>query len=482
MKVVIIAAFAHLGWDKEDCDQSKYAFWKCAISREGRRMNIVDYYRNGQAGQTVRHIYNIGIVLFNYFHQHGCETHLINCLEDLSSEDIEQVSMADVVVISTVYAGYGDVLKNITDVVSLVRSRNPRGKIVVGGWSVYHLKKKYPDGQFQDTINRLTKAGVDVLVISKQGLNSLWRKLNEGFTGVIMDDDYELPGPEMYSVKNLPKPYHAAHTAIVTATGCPFDCHFCEYKKLYHRVTYYSLVEVKRLLAGISEGRRVALKHVRFGDECLNYPYGRLMEICRFLSRANFGFSWGGFLKLGNIDEHLAREMKKSNCSFASIGMESGDVRMRKTMNKMYTDDELEKSITVLKKYGIKTIVSLVVGYYGENEETIKATQRVLERVMPDLARINIWQPYYLEDQSAPGRKHHLSIREGFWKHDSMDLAAANVWASYLYRETKNVVFTPPFTSIFDIWPWFVGEGLDENQIVDLIGKYHRESRDALSK
>lgn len=447
MKVVIIAAFSHLGWDKEDSDNSKYEFWKCAVSKEGRRVNIVDYYRQGHGEQKVRHVYNTGIVLFNYFHLHGCETHLINCMEDITSEDIEYVVKADVVVISTVYAGYGDILKNITDVVSTVRSWNPKGRIVAGGWSVYHLKKKYPNGEFQGVINSLAKAGVDILVVSKQGLDTLWRWLSEGFSGVIVDEnDHALPEPEMYSVKHLPEKYHAAHTAVVTATGCLFDCHFCGYKKLYNRLTYYSLDEVKRLFAAVSEGRSAALKHVRFGDECLNYPYRRMMEICRFLSGVDFGFSWGCFLKLGNIDENLAREMKKSKCSFASIGMESGDAQMRKTMNKLYSDDELEKAIAALKEHDIKTIVSLVVGYYGENEETIEATKRALERIKPDLARINIWQPYYLEDKSVLGMKHRLSIKDGFWRHDSMDLSSAKYLGIIsLQGNKRRCVYTPVY-------------------------------------
>ena len=477
MRVVIIGAFTHLEWDKEEGENHQNGFWNCALTRNGRMINIIDYYKENHSSLSGRHVYNTGIVLFNYFHQKGCNTHLINCLADITSEDMEQLTLADVTVISTVYSGYGDAIQNIRDAVSTLKRYNKSSVMVVGGWTIYNIKKSRTSKQLKNIVSEWERSGADILVFSRQGVDALWEKLNEGFRGVLFDDaDNSLPAPQMYSVEHLSEKYHSSHTAVITATGCPFDCTFCEYKKLYNRVTYYSLEEVKRLLQTLASHRLNKLKHVRFGDECLNYPYNRMMAICRFLSEADFGFSWGGFLRLGNIDEPLVYEMKKSNCSFASIGMESGDSRIRSIMNKQYADEELEKTIALLKKYDIKTIVSLVVGYYEENEATIEKTKAALERIKPDLVRINIWQPYPNEEKTQIGMDHHLSISGGVWKHDSMDIASANTWASYLYQETKGVLFTPPFTSIFDIWPWLVGEGLHENQIMDLIRSYYHET------
>lgn len=483
MRVLVIGALSHLEWDKEEKEKQTNGFWDCAIVQNGKLLSIVDYYKENHSSLSARHTYNTGIVLFNFFHQKGCDTHLINCMADITSDDIEFLKTADVVILSTVYPGLGDTAQNIIRVVSTIRHYNPHCVNVVGGWNIYHLGKHHKGARFGAQMDALKNAGIDILVISRQGLDTLWEKLNNGFRGIIMDEaDNTLPAPEMYSVQYLPQKHHGAHTAIITATGCPFDCHFCEYKKLYSKVTYYPLQDVKRLLRALAANRVRPLKHVRFGDECLNYPYSRMMDICRFLEESAFGFTWGCFLRLGNIDDALASAMKSSKCSFASIGMESGDAGIRNTMNKNYANGELERTISLLKKHGVKTIVSLVVGYYGENETTIETTKKVLEQIQPDLVRINIWQPYPHEEETALGRKYGLYVRDGVWTHASMDMAAANQWACYLYRETKGVLFTPPFTSIFDIWPWFVGEGLSENQIIDLIGKYHRESLMSLDK
>ena len=48
--------------------------------------------------------------------------------------------------------------------------------------------------------------------------------------------------------------------------------------------------------------------------------------------------------------------------------------------------------------------------------------------------------------------------------------------AAWLYKNTKGIIFSPPFMSIFDLLPWLQGEGLDEKESFKIIKEYYLES------
>jgi radical SAM superfamily enzyme YgiQ (UPF0313 family) len=240
--------------------------------------------------------------------------------------------------------------------------------------------------------------------------------------------------------------------------------------------------KVEELLKTICENRQNKLLHLRFADECLNYPKERLIEICHIIKELKSRPNWSCFIRLGNVDENMAKTMAEAGCNFISIGMESGDRRIREKMNKGYSDEELETAIKLFKKYGIMVAVSLIIGYYGETETSVRLTRDSLQKYLPNVARINIWHPNFGEEKTAYAINHSLKVSRDGWSHSTMNEQKANEMATWLNENTNDVAFSPPYTSMFDLWPWFQGEGLKAEEIIAILRLYNQEAKKTKNK
>lgn len=478
MRITIIGAFDHSDFKgialSDSC--SDYDFFRYILRDGDGFVDILDRYKKRMSVSTPRHTYNNGIVLFNYFFNKGCDTYLINCMSELDDEDMKRINETDIFLVSTVYTGKGDPLVNIDKVVNFLKSMNPQAKIILGGWTLFN-KIMYDKKRRNEYYENLKKQGVDVVLVSRMGLDLIWDAINNGFRGVIIDKkEYPPSEPELYSVKNLPVKIQPKHMVITTANGCPFKCNFCAHKTLHNSVTYYDQDYLRKIFDVVTEDRKNKLVHLLFGDDSLNFPYDRMIRICDMISETDANFGWSCFFRIGNVDENMVQHMKRSGCKFVSIGMESGDPDIRKNMNKLYSNEDLENTISLLKKYGIVSIVSLIVGYYGETWDSIENTRKVLERIRPDLVRINIWNPRPDESESEIAKKYGFSCHKSGWSHNTMSVDESYRCAAYLYSNTENVIFSPPLTSVFDTWTWFFSEGMAKEEILKEFRDYYTES------
>jgi len=82
-----------------------------------------------------------------------------------------------------------------------------------------------------------------------------------------------------------------------------------------------------------------------------------------------------------NIDEETARLLAESGCVSVFVGMESGDPKMLKSMNKRAKLEDNLRAMKLLQKYRIGVIAGVVVGVQGESKESMDKTIGFLKRI-----------------------------------------------------------------------------------------------------
>jgi radical SAM superfamily enzyme YgiQ (UPF0313 family) len=82
-----------------------------------------------------------------------------------------------------------------------------------------------------------------------------------------------------------------------------------------------------------------------------------------------------------SIDEEVAKLLAKSGCVSVFVGMESGDPKMLKSMNKRSTLEDNMKAMKLLQKYRINVIAGVVTGVQGESKESLERTVELLKRL-----------------------------------------------------------------------------------------------------
>lgn len=76
--------------------------------------------------------------------------------------------------------------------------------------------------------------------------------------------------------------------------------------------------------------------------------------------------------------------MKQAGLHQVQIGIESGHPALLRNMNKACDVDANAKALDNCRELGVTTVVSLIVGFPGETQETLEATCRFLEQHPPD--------------------------------------------------------------------------------------------------
>ena len=82
-----------------------------------------------------------------------------------------------------------------------------------------------------------------------------------------------------------------------------------------------------------------------------------------------------------DINEEVVKLLAESGCVSVFVGMESGDPKMLKNMNKRATLEDNIRAMEILQKYRIGVIAGVVVGVQDENKESLERTVDFLKRL-----------------------------------------------------------------------------------------------------
>lgn len=198
-------------------------------------------------------------------------------------------------------------------------------------------------------------------------------------------------------------------TNMITSRGCPFNCHFCMAKTMWSRGT--RLRSVENVLAEIQVNvEQYKLFEFSFHDELFTLKRERVIKLCHGIIDAGWDISWVCMARVESVDLEMMKLMKKAGCGKIGFGFESGSVRMLKRMNKQARMEDAYKAAAMCKDAGIQINGTFILGYPGENEESIQETIGFAKKIDCDTAAFFIAIPY-------PGTDlWHEALKEGYLK------------------------------------------------------------------
>lgn len=163
---------------------------------------------------------------------------------------------------------------------------------------------------------------------------------------------------------------------IEAARGCPFTCVFCQYNKTKRRARRVEdiIKEIKVL-----EGRY----HLVWLHE-LNMLLDRefTTELCNAIISEGIKVNWSTDARMESCrDVELLKLLKKSGCGSLDFGLECTNEEIRNThIRKMVTNETIHMAITNCLTVGIKPSINLMIGSPWESIETMKETEKFIER------------------------------------------------------------------------------------------------------
>lgn len=418
------------------------------------------------------------IHLAEYFRRQGLNLMELPCLESGEKELKEALAGGvKLIAFSTTWLPVPNGANALREAAEHIRALAPRVSIVAGGVGVrkgLRARQMFQEGKLTGApLDRLADeyllmdpardAALDAIIIDEDGaasLAALARRINEG--GSIGDlPNLAIPRAADYAFTKVEPeesdldaepidwrrycdrlgPFDAP---VRTATGCPFQCEFCDFFGLHKPKlrSIESLIAELRSLPPWDRGPR----RVFFADDNLAINRGRLFSFTRALIEARLNISWRTFIRADAVDAETAELMRASGCSECFVGVESGDPNILENMNKRLDPDRALKAIECLDANGINTQCTFVVGFPGECAASIERTAAFISAI-PSGSRAKALQRYYLfrfnvlplSPIASPERRAQFDLR-GFgesWSHKTMNSQEALSAVRELFLKVK---------------------------------------------
>jgi len=191
---------------------------------------------------------------------------------------------------------------------------------------------------------------------------------------------------------------------IITTRGCPFSCIFCFpiYKKMRRRSIENVISEIKEVI------REYNIKDFEFFDETFNLNPKWVIGFCNELVEQNIKIRWRARCRPDLFTREMTKIMKKAGCYMISMGVESGNDKTLKWLNKRYTIDQINKAIDFITEAGIELHGYFILGSPVETKEDMVRTIEFACRPNFDFVTFSILTPY-------PGTKlFDIALKEGY--------------------------------------------------------------------
>lgn len=180
----------------------------------------------------------------------------------------------------------------------------------------------------------------------------------------------------------LPDPSIYFDFCYVSSTrGCPGNCTFCGSPRFWgRRVRFHSpdyfVDQLERL-------HKRGINFFYFSDDTFTIKKERVIKICRKILERRLDIVWAAISRVNSVGEDVLRWMRKAGCIQISYGVESGSEKIRQSLNKNISQDQIKKAFQLTVKYGILTRAYFIYGSPREDQGTIQQTIQLVHEIKP---------------------------------------------------------------------------------------------------
>ncbi len=443
-------------------------------------MDVFNTFANRvRAGDTDENYYHVGevpnlaaVYLTSFLIRHGFSAEFVSLFSperDRVARLLDERDPRAVAITTTFYITPAPVI----EIVRFIRARNPETTIIVGGPLVDNLTTEVDRETLTDLFDLMD---ADVYVRESQGEATLARvveALRDGrslentpnlylrqgdgltFTGVQRENnslDDSAVDWTLFSDQEL-----GATVQLRTARSCAFNCSFCDFPARAGALTLADISTVEQELHVLAKR---GVRNLVFIDDTFNVPPKRFTELLRMMDRNDFDFNWYSFFRCSSTrDDETFDLMQRTGCRAVFLGIESASDTVLKQMNKSASAARYRHGIEQLKARGITTFASFVVGFPGENDETVQETIDFLNSTAPTFFRAEPW--WYNHRSPIHRRAEELEITgQGYdWRHRTMDVHGACDARDAIFDGVTTSKWIPSYN--FDFWalPYLEGKG-----------------------
>jgi len=186
---------------------------------------------------------------------------------------------------------------------------------------------------------------------------------------------------------------------FMSSRGCPFKCTYCINKVLIEKYKgkgkYVRFRSVKNLFQEIKQViKRYKVKEIEFYDDTFTLNKSYLKEFCkRYPKEINLPFYINA--RVNAVTKEDFQLLKKAGCVRVSIGVESGDTKIRNpVLKRNQSEEQIINTFKWAKQIGLETYSFNMIGIPYETKESIKKTIELNRKINPNYVGVSIFNAF----------------------------------------------------------------------------------------
>lgn len=182
---------------------------------------------------------------------------------------------------------------------------------------------------------------------------------------------------------------------VITSRGCPFACTFCASSHFSGRTWRARSPEnILRELEMLYFD--YGFRAIAFVDDNFTLQPERVERLCEEIERRRLKFKWWCFSRVDTIARHesLVKKMAKAGLRMVYLGLESAEKALLEDYGKHITTEITKKAIDILRKYGVKSWGSFILGGLRETKFTVWKTIEFARKIRPDVVQFSLLTPF----------------------------------------------------------------------------------------
>lgn len=185
-----------------------------------------------------------------------------------------------------------------------------------------------------------------------------------------------LPDLKKYRAHNMhcfQEDARSPYATIYTSLGCPYSCSYCCINALFGKsgLRLWSLEKVTSWIDTLVN--KYGVKNIRIEDELFVLSAERVERFCDLLIERNYSLNIWAYARVDTIKESLLNKMKRAGINWLCLGIESGNERVRKNVNKNIRID-IKKMVKMIQDSGIFVLGNYMFGLPEDTMETMEET------------------------------------------------------------------------------------------------------------
>jgi len=174
-------------------------------------------------------------------------------------------------------------------------------------------------------------------------------------------------------------------TTLISSRGCPYSCTYCLEQGTLRIRNPKAVVDELELVV-----QEYGITEFFFQDSTFSVNQKNTTRICQEIINRKLEIKWECKTRVDSVTKDLLKLMRKSGCARIHYGVESGNSRILKVLNKQFTLKQAMNAINWTKDVNIEILAYFIIGSPSENLRTIKDTIQFAKKLDPDFALFSI--------------------------------------------------------------------------------------------